>query len=146
MKVSTKIQYGIRLMFQLALRYGQGYAFLHDIARRENMSEKYLSLIVIPLRAQNLVASTRGSHGGYMLAKPPHAVSMLDIIRALEGGFELVSPARPSHDPTPAARCIEREVWQSLQRTISDTLSNITLADLVDAYQRQIASSLTYEI
>ncbi|MCX7846669.1 MAG: Rrf2 family transcriptional regulator [bacterium] len=146
MKIPTRVQYGVRLMLQLALRTGQGYAFLHDIARRENLSEKYLSLIAIPLRAHGLIDSTRGTHGGYRLAKPPAQITVLDIVRVLQGDIEVVRPERGTHQSTPGAVCIEREVWRTLEKTIRQTLAGITLASLAEAYQRQISSALTYEI
>lgn len=133
-------------MFQLAVRYGQGYAFLHDIARRENLSEKYLSLIVIPLRAHGLIVSSRGAHGGYMLAKAPGLISILDIVRALQGEIEVVKPERSAGKTTTIAMCIDREVWQVLERSIRTTLAGITLESLADAYQKQMASALLYEI
>lgn len=133
-------------MFQLAVRYGQGYAFLHDIARRENLSEKYLSLIVIPLRAHGLIVSSRGAHGGYMLAKAPGKISILDIVRALQGEIEVVRPEHGGGKSTSIAACIDREVWQVLERSITATLAGITLESLADAYQKQMASALLYEI
>jgi len=146
MKIPTRVQYGVRLMFQLAVRYGQGYAFLHDIARREGLSEKYLSLIVMPLRAHGLVASSRGAHGGYMLAKAPNAINVLDIVRALQGEIEVVRPERTARTTSVMAACIDREVWQVLEQSITTTLAGITLERLAEAYNRHMAAALMYEI
>lgn len=65
MKLSTRSGYGVRMMSDLADHYDLGPIFLKDIAKREDVSEKYLSLIVIPLRSAGLIQSTRGAHGGY---------------------------------------------------------------------------------
>lgn len=146
MKIPTRVQYGVRLMLQLAIRRGQGYAFLHDIARREGLSEKYLSLIVIPLRAHGLIVSSRGVHGGYMLAKAPETISILDIVQALQGEIEVVRPERSAGKETSIATCIEQRVWRVLEQAITDVLVGITLGSLAEAYQQQMATALMYEI
>ena len=66
MKLSTRVRYGVRFMVFLAEKYGQVPVFLKDIASEQGISEKYLSLIVIPLRAAGLVLSARGAQGGIM--------------------------------------------------------------------------------
>ena len=69
MKLSTRARYGVRLMLALAKNYGQGSVFLREVAKSEEISEKYLSQIIIPLRGTGLVSSSRGVHGGYTLSK-----------------------------------------------------------------------------
>ncbi|MGD0280318.1 MAG: Rrf2 family transcriptional regulator, partial [Smithella sp.] len=76
MKLSTRARYGVRLMVALAVNYDKGPVFLKDVAKGENISEKYLSLIIIPLRRIGLVNSIRGAHGGYLLAKDPSQITM----------------------------------------------------------------------
>ncbi|HKK82935.1 MAG TPA: Rrf2 family transcriptional regulator, partial [Atribacterota bacterium] len=71
MRLSTRSRYGVRLMLELALNYNTGYTFLKNIAKKEDISEKYLSHLVIPLKASGLIVSSRGAHGGYGLAKDP---------------------------------------------------------------------------
>lgn len=146
MRISTRVQYGVRLMFQLALRYDQGYTFLKDIARREGLSEKYLSLIVIPLRTCGLLVSSRGARGGYMLARSPEQISIHEIVCALDGEIQVLRNARGRRKSNPYAACIAREVWHTLETVIEDTLTTITLETLVDAYTRSTTSALSYEI
>ena len=64
------------MMADLADNYGKAPVFLKDIARREDISEKYLSIIVISLRSAGLIQSTRGAHGGYVLIRPPEEISV----------------------------------------------------------------------
>ena len=90
MKLSTRARYGVRLMVALAFNYGKGPVFLKDIAKGENISEKYLSLIIIPLRRVGLVNSIRGAYGGYILAKDPSQITMKEIVDVLEGDCSLV--------------------------------------------------------
>ncbi|MFA5284396.1 MAG: Rrf2 family transcriptional regulator, partial [Smithellaceae bacterium] len=90
MKLSTRTRYGVRLMTVLAQNYGKGPVFLKDIAKGENISEKYLSLIIIPLRGVGLINSVRGAHGGYNLSKEPSQITLKEIVDVLEGDCSLV--------------------------------------------------------
>ena len=90
MKITTRSRYGVRLMLELARNFDKGQVLLKDIARNEEISEKYLSLIIIPLRTAGLVQSTRGAHGGYSLTRPPEEITLKDIVQVLEGGISLV--------------------------------------------------------
>jgi len=69
MKLSTRGRYGVRLMLDLALHYGEGPIFLKDIAERQGISGKYLWQLINPLKAMGLISSQRGAHGGYILGK-----------------------------------------------------------------------------
>jgi Rrf2 family protein len=90
MKISTRARYGTRLMVALGAHYGQRPVFLKEIAKAEEISEKYLSQIIMPLKAAGLVNSFRGAHGGYVLSRTPAQISLKDIVGALEGDFNLV--------------------------------------------------------
>ena len=91
MKLSTKGRYGARLMQDLAVHYGNGNGpvLLKDIAERQGISEKYLGHLIAPLKAAGLINSTRGAHGGYMLAKGPSGITLKEVIQALEGSLSL---------------------------------------------------------
>lgn len=131
MRLSTRSRYGTRLMLELALHYNKGTVFLKDIAREEEISEKYLSHLVIPLKANGLISSSRGAHGGYRLAKSPSHITVKDIVQTLEGDL---SPVECVKNPSICRRtsgCVTRDVWEKLDERISDTLSSITLKDLV---------------
>ncbi|MFA6568001.1 MAG: Rrf2 family transcriptional regulator [Victivallales bacterium] len=146
MKISTRARYGARLMFQLALDYGKGLSLLRNIAKKEELSEKYLSLIVIPLKAQNLIVSGRGAKGGYMLAKAPALITMKEIVETLDGE---VSVSECIGNPKKCGRfpgCITRDVWKILDEKIQATLEAITLQDLVDKYNMEKNPSANYEI
>ena len=107
MKFSTRTRYGTRLMIRLGLSDTKDPVLLKDIAKKEGMSEKYLSQIIIPLKAAGLVDSFRGAHGGYSLARQPRHITVGDIVFALEGEIDL-SPRRPStvvRMPCARARC-----------------------------------------
>lgn len=145
MKLSTRSRYGVRLMLALARSYGQGPLYLKDIARAEEISEKYLSLIIIPLRGVGLVNSTRGSHGGYTLAKSPDKITLKEIVDVMEGNC-LVDCIK---DPAACSRvstCASRDIWTMLGNKISETLDSITLRQLVRMNEEKVEKDLSNNI
>jgi Rrf2 family protein len=131
MKLSTRSRYGVRLMIALAVAGGDKSVFLKDIATSEDISEKYLSLIVIPLRAAGLLRSIRGARGGYALAREPRDISLRDIVEAVEGETCLVNCVK---DPDVCKRvsvCPARDTWTQLSNTIKEAMAAVTLAHLV---------------
>ncbi len=152
LRLSTRGRYGVRLMVALALGRegagdrpgGSGISLLREIARREGISVKYLGQIVIPLRAAGLVASHRGAHGGYSLARPPEDITVKDILEAIEGSLAPV----PCVDPAAGAgraecgesgsgcdrvtACVATRVWTRLHEQVVGTLSSFTLRALAD--------------
>src|SRR3990170_2096661 len=90
MRISTKIRYRARAMLELAARYGEGPIDLKEIAKKEDISLKYLEQVIIPLRTAGLVKSVRGSKGGYSLAKPPSEILLNDLVEVLEGPMNLI--------------------------------------------------------
>ncbi len=132
MRLSTRARYGTRLMVELALNYSKGLIFLKDIAEEEEISEKYLSHLVIPLKARGLISSSRGAHGGYRLAKHPVEITVKEIVQTLEGN---ISPVECVANPSICKRistCKTHEVWDILDQKITETLNSITLSDLID--------------
>lgn len=127
MKLSTKILYGIRLMLTLAQNYGNGPVFLKDVARRQDISPKYLSQIVIPLRSAGLVSSIRGPHGGYVLSRNPSLITLKEITDTLEGEVCLVECIKNPSFCNRVATCASYEIWVMLENQISDTLNSVTL-------------------
>lgn len=120
----------MRLMTALACANGEKPVLLKDIAADEEISEKYLSLIVIPLRAAGLIKSLRGARGGYNLAQDPSEISLRNIIESLEGQICLVHCVKEPSTCSRSATCPTRDIWSILGNKINDTLSGITLAQL----------------
>ena len=146
MKLSTRTRYGVRLMAVLALKYGQATVFLKDIAKGENISEKYLSLIIIPLRRVGLVNSIRGAHGGYSLAKDPSQITLKEIVDVLEGDCSLVDCVKnPSTCPR-VLICASHDIWAIIGGKISETLSSITLDMLVKMNQEKAENAMMHNI
>ena len=146
MKLSTRTRYGVRLMVSLALNYGQNPVFLKDIAKDENISEKYLSLIIIPLRRIGLVSSIRGAHGGYNLAKEPSQITMKEIVNVLEGDCSLVDCV---NNPSACPRvpiCATHDVWAMIGGKISETLNSITLDMLAKINREKAGNAMMHNI
>ncbi|MEE9912715.1 MAG: Rrf2 family transcriptional regulator [Deltaproteobacteria bacterium] len=131
MKLSTRSRYGMRMMTDLADHYGEDPVFLKDAAKREDISEKYLSLIVIPLRGAGLIQSIRGARGGYRLTRKPEEITVRDVWQALEGEICLVDCVKDAKRCSRVSTCPTRDIWGMLGQKISETLKSITLADLV---------------
>jgi len=146
MKLSTRARYGVRVMVELALNYGKGSVILKDISKRQNISEKYLSLIIIPLRGVGLVNSIRGAYGGYSLAKDPSQITMKEIVDVLEGDCSLVNCV---NDPSACPRvpiCASHDIWAIIGGKISETLNSITLDMLVKMNREKAEKAMMHNI
>lgn len=131
MRLSTRSRYGVRMMYELAMFYGKEPLIIKDIAARQEISEKYLSKLIIPLKGARLVNSSRGSHGGYMLARDPSQITLREIIEILEGDITPVECVKNSGVCNRSKSCPTRDVWCGLDRSISGFLEGITLGSLM---------------
>jgi Rrf2 family protein len=127
MRVSSRADYGVRALFDLAVHYGQGPIQSRDIAGRQAVPEAYLHQVLGALSRAGLVRSTRGPLGGHELVQQPSQVTLWDIMTLLDG------PDR-RHHPHAVEKLDDpvHETWHELQRQTQDFLSGITLQDLVD--------------
>jgi Rrf2 family protein len=144
MKLSTKGRYGVRLMIDLAAHYGEGSILLREIAKREEISEKYLSNLVNPLKAAGLVEATRGVHGGYVLGKAPTAITIREIVEVLEGPLCLVECVEKPAACDRSVRCITHDLWRETADGMTQVLGKYTLADMVER-QKNKRDILTHD-
>ncbi len=140
MKLSTRGRYGMRAMMDLAMSYGNGAILLKDVAKRQNVSLKYLEQLVTPLRAAGLLRGVRGARGGYSLAKAPEEISLSEIVRALEGS---PAPVECADNQEPCSNmlccgCATHELWRDIYDAINNILDNKTLRDLADRQRDMI--------
>jgi Rrf2 family protein len=137
---STKAEYGVRLMVELGRRQGEGPVALNAIAAGESLPLAYLERIVAQLRTAGLVTSTRGAHGGYSLARPAEAITMDEVVQALEGTItpmecfadEGVRKVLCSHEHDSDRACATKLLWTRVQGGIVRALQGTTLAELID--------------
>lgn len=119
-------------MVELASHYGEGAIELKEIAKKENISPKYLEQVIIPLRTAGLVKSVRGSRGGYSLAKAPSQISLKDVIEVLEGPLRLVDCLVDPQSCRKIESCVTREIWNEATNAINRVLGSITLEEMVN--------------
>lgn len=131
MKISSRSEYGLQALLDLAQRYGASPATNASIAARQQIPEAYLRKLLIVLRRKGLVRSVRGPQGGHILARPPSNISLAEAVGALESSISLT---RGLDVPPPLGEPIEaevlREVWRDVEVTIGQVLESITLDDL----------------
>jgi Rrf2 family cysteine metabolism transcriptional repressor len=133
-KFSTKGEYGIRMMVEIARHYGNGPVSLTDIARQEDLPLPYLEQLVGRLRKAGLLVSRHGAHGGYELARHPREINIGSVLRSLEGPIAPMMCATESHDDVECSRqstCSVSTVWERVRDAIAGAIDTITLAELV---------------
>ncbi len=136
MQLSTKARYAVRALVELAVSNNSKPVKLKDIAEKQGISLKYLEQVMLPLRIGGYVKTLKGSRGGYMLTCTPGEVTLLDLIRCVEGSL---APVDCVENPEVCKRnniCAVRGVWVGLNEAICKELSSTTLADLA---ARQVA-------
>ncbi len=140
MKISVRSIYGLRFMLALAQNINLGPVQLSYISKTKKISEKYLSQIVIPLRHSNLITSTRGAKGGYILSRAPEKITVREIVECLEGDLNIVELSEHKNEDYSIS-----VVWQELNGSIYETLGKYTLLDLVNVELKK-KNGLNYSI
>ncbi|MGX7894598.1 RrF2 family transcriptional regulator [Tsuneonella sp. HG222] len=135
--LSQKTRYAIRAMQHLADHYGKGPVQLADIAEKQNIPAKFLTVILSELARSGIIASTRGRDGGYLLAIPPIDISYGDLVRHMRGSLALVPCAsRYAHEK--CRNCLEegdcrtRALMLQVRDRTADLLDGIKLSDRID--------------
>lgn len=134
MKISTKGRYGLRAMIDLAVYSEVEPVPISSIATRQGISERYLEQLMSLLKKAGLVKSIRGASGGYVLDKAVDAISVGDVLRALEGSIEPVecSAYQQKEGCTSADMCVAKYVWQRINESMNQTVNEISLRELVE--------------
>ena len=133
MKISTKGRYALRMLVDLAEHQNCGFVALKDIAERQNLSKKYLEQIIPIFNKSDILKTTRGSQGGYMLSRSPDKYTVGEILRLTEGSLAPVECL--NQDPIECERsgeCATLPIWQGLNKVINEYLDSITLQDILD--------------
>lgn len=130
--ISTKARYALRVMIDLAEHQEEGYIPLKDIAARQEISEKYLEIIIKILVKDKLVKGLRGKGGGYMLTRLPADYVVGEIIELTEGPLAPVACLMPGAEPcNKKDRCITLPLWKKFDSLIHDFFYHITLEELM---------------
>jgi Rrf2 family protein len=132
MKLSTKGRYGMRAMLDLAQHYDDGLVMVKDVARRQEVSERYLEHLFLSLKTAGLVKSVRGAHGGFALAKAPDKIKLMEIMNVSEGPLALVDCVVDASVCPRSSLCAIRDLWRELQSVMGEVLGSLTLRDLIE--------------
>ena len=142
MKISTKGRYALRLMLDLALNNTGEAVSLKDIARRQDISDKYLEQIISILNKAGYVRSIRGAQGGYMLRRPPKEYTVGMILRLTEGTLAPVSCLKDDAVPCDrAGDCCTLPIWKGLAELVDKYFDSMTLAQVAENARQQAAGS-----
>lgn len=134
MMVSTKGRYALRFLVDIAEHQAGGFVPLRDVAARQEISEKYLEIIVKELVKGGLLTAMRGKGGGYQLSRPPEEYSVKSVLERMEGPLVPVACLEPGHEACPRKeQCRTLALWEGLNAVISDYLAQFSLADLMGA-------------
>lgn len=134
LRLSSKGQYGVRAMFEIARDYKRGPITIKEISRRQGMSVSYLEQLLNKLRRAGLIKSRKGPGGGYMLRKQPEDISIGAILNTLEGPVAITNCLAPSNrgpECNQIEKCVTRLLWKSLGEKIEIFLETISLKDLL---------------
>ena len=120
------------MLLELARHYGKGPVKTWEIAKREDISQKYLEQIVIPLIREGVVTSVRGAKGGYLLAVPPETLTLGRIVRILEEKSDLIDClGNPVKCPR-APDCKARGAWKAASNAFYQELDSMTVASILE--------------
>ena len=132
MMISTKGRYALRVLIDMAEHQTDGYIPLKEIAKRQDISEKYLESIVKSLVKGGVVEGMRGKGGGYRLTRKPEEYPLGEILRLTEGSLAPVACLEEGAHPCDrAAQCRTLPVWNRLGQIMGDYLDSVTLRDLL---------------
>ncbi len=130
MRLSTKVRYGVRAVFDLAYHCGADSGQVKEIAVRQNISPRYLEQIFHRLKKAGIVKSERGPKGGYLLVKKSSEITIADIYKATEGPFNLVPCKKKNKKCENIEECVAMPVWDMLTKNIEDLFKSVTIEDL----------------
>lgn len=143
MHLSTRAQLAVNVLVDLALREECGPVPLHDLSCRHHVSLSHLEQIVAKLRRRRLIASTKGPGGGFTLGNRGDAVSVAEIVLAIDG--DGTKRVRGKHKPVDLAADLAQGLWSALQSTVLTHLEAITVGSLAKKYRvrgREVAKQV----
>ena len=135
-QLSKRTQYSLRALYALARDYGKGPTLISDLSEHEAIPKKFLEQILLSLKGLGLVSSKKGKGGGYFLARPPHSVSVGQIVRLIDGPLApLPCVSRTSymrcHECRDERSCGIRIIMKDVRDATASILDSTTLADVL---------------
>jgi Rrf2 family transcriptional regulator, cysteine metabolism repressor len=145
MRLSTRGEYGLLAIVDLALHSNQGPVQSFQVAERQHIPKQYLDQLMLILKKAGLVESSRGRQGGYALARPASRISVLEIVAALEGPVGNANFTRKDQRTKSPAYHILQGLWDEVVSNVVETLESRTLEELCDQH-RKMESQIMYYI
>ncbi len=130
LRLSTKGQYGVRAMFEIACGYPNSPVTIREISERQDVSVAYLEQILNRLRKAGLIKSIKGPGGGYLLSRKPEEISIAAILNELEGPVAITSCLNPEEGCVRVDSCVTHLLWKALGEQVEAFLQTITLRNL----------------
>ena len=138
MRIPMKVDYGVRALMELALRYDEGPVQTADIAYRQGIPESYLDQLMTVLNKFGFVMSRRGPQGGHRLAREPGDINLSMVMKTLDASSSPLDCLINPLDCVFSDTCAQQEVWKAVEEAVQNLLTGITLDDLVQR-QRSLA-------
>ncbi len=135
MKLSKKSRYGLRALIDLAVNSRTELVSLGSIAQRNDISAQYLEHVFSALRKAHIVKSMKGSQGGYFLERDPKEITVAQIVEASEGTYDLEDEVDRNNVERGDQEAIQHLIIDRINDCVQEILEDVTLKDLVDAYE-----------
>ena len=142
MKISTKGRYGLRALIDLSINMDSENVTIKSISERQNISERYLEQIFSLLRKAGIIVGWKGAQGGYSLGKSISELTILEILKILEGDSIFIDINDKEENELEAF--VNKNLWKDINSIIEDYFTSITLEDLVDNYKKSKDTLIYY--
>jgi Rrf2 family protein len=145
MRISAKVDYAMRALVELAADGSGGPVTSERLAEAQGIPQKFLQNILLELRRAGIVASHRGPDGGHALARPADAITVADVIRAVDGPLGAVAGHAPEDMEYHGATMRLRDTWVAVRASVRSVLEGITLADIASDHLPESIGRLLVE-
>jgi Rrf2 family protein len=148
MRISAKGEYAIRALLDLAVHHGGGLVPIQEVARRQRIPQRYLEQVLLLLKRAGLLESKRGATGGYQLVRAPEAISVGEVLRAVEGQVTALEVAgrHPEGSSEPLSSDLA-PLWQEIAGAVAMVVDRTTFGDLAERVKaRQSPERTIYHI
>ena len=138
MKVSTRVEYGMLALTDIAMHAENGSSVsAPDIAERQNISQKYLEQILTHLKQAGLIRAQKGLRGGYALARGADRISIAEILNALDS--DILEDVEDAGTERSLRSAVNACLWKKLNRLLAEFAESKTLADFIQECREQIS-------
>ena len=145
MRISTKGDYGVRALTELAHQYGRGPVQSSEIATRQQIPEPYLDQLLTTLRRAGFIRSVRGPQGGHALVRDPYGIRLGEVIFALEGSLAPIACLEGDTSCPKIGNCAQRDVWEQVRQATIAILDANSIGQLAER-EREAATVARYSI